>query len=230
MKLKCIITDDEPTAREGLLSYIEKIDFLTVVGECEDAIQLNNMLKTIQPELLFLDIEMPYISGLKLLASLSNPPKVIITTAYDRYAIDGYELDVVDYLLKPISFERFLKAVNKAHYLITAEKEKDEQEYIFFKIDKQFKKVQIKDILYIESLENYVIIHTLLSKEIVRMTLKQIMDSLPQDTFLQIHRSFIVNTDQIQGIDGNMLIIGPEKITIARNLRETVINKLLTGK
>mgnify|MGYP000930755418 CR=1 FL=1 len=131
MEIKCIITDDEPTARAGLTEYVEKIDFLTLVGECEDAIQLNNMLKTVQPDLLFLDIEMPYMSGLQLLSSLRNPPKVIITSAYDRYAIDGYELDVVDYLLKPISFDRFLKAVNKVHNLIGQEQHVDDQKHIF---------------------------------------------------------------------------------------------------
>lgn len=121
MKLKCIITDDEPMARKGLQGYVEKLDFLELVGVCEDAIQLNNILKTQSVDLLFLDIEMPYMSGIDLLASLVNPPKVIITSAYEQYAIKGYDLEVVDYLLKPISFERFLKAVNKVYDLVKSD-------------------------------------------------------------------------------------------------------------
>jgi DNA-binding LytR/AlgR family response regulator len=228
MEIKCIITDDEPTARAGLTEYVDKIDFLTLVGECEDAIQLNNMLKTVQPDLLFLDIEMPYMSGLQLLSSLRNPPKVIITSAYDRYAIDGYELDVVDYLLKPISFHRFLKAVNKVHNLIGQEQHVDDQKHIFVRTDKQLKKVVLNDILFIESMENYVLIHTAGSKEVVRMALKQLLDILPQKNFLQVHRSYIVNTHHVQGIDGNTLVIGQYKITVARNLRDRVFDILLS--
>lgn len=228
MEIKCIITDDEPTARAGLIEYVEKIDFLTLVGECEDAIQLNNMLSTVQPDLLFLDIEMPYMSGLQLLSSLRNPPKVIITSAYDRYAIEGYELDVVDYLLKPISFDRFLKSVNKVHNLIEQEQQVDDQKPIFVRTDKQLKKVVLNDILFIESMENYVLIHTVNSKEVVRMTLKQLLDILPQKNFLQVHRSFIVNIHHVQGIDGNTLIVGQHKITVARSLRDQVFDILLS--
>ena len=121
-QVKCVITDDEPTACEGLQRYVEKVDFLSLMGVCEDTMQLNTLLQTEQPDLLFLDIEMPYLSGLELLASLAHPPHVIITSAYEQYALKGYELDVTDYLLKPISFDRFLKAVNKVHGLLQQEK------------------------------------------------------------------------------------------------------------
>ena len=110
MNINCVITDDEPVARKGLQSYVEKVDFLTLTGVCEDAIQLNTLLKEQQPDLLFLDIEMPYLSGLDLLSTLANPPKVVITSAYEQYALKGYELDVADYLLKPISYADFLAA------------------------------------------------------------------------------------------------------------------------
>ena len=113
MKIKCVITDDEPIARKGLRGYIEKTDFLTLTGECENALQLNELLKKEQPELLFMDIEMPYINGIDFLSGIHNPPKVIITSAYEQYALKGYELNVTDYLLKPIPFDRFLKAVNR---------------------------------------------------------------------------------------------------------------------
>ncbi|MDD2436104.1 MAG: LytTR family DNA-binding domain-containing protein [Massilibacteroides sp.] len=230
MEIRCIITDDEPTARAGLLEYVGKVNFLTLVGECEDAVQLNNMLSTVQPDLLFLDIEMPYISGLQLLSSLKNPPKVIITSAYDRYAIDGYELNVIDYLLKPISFERFLKAVNKVYDLIDNESKSDPYAHIFVKTDRQLKKILLNDILFVESMENYVLIYTINSKEIVRMTLRQLFELLPHKYFLQVHRSYIVNLNHVQGIEGNILNIRSYKITIARNFRDIVFNKLLSGR
>ena len=160
-QVKCVITDDEPTACEGLQRYVEKVDFLSLMGVCEDTMQLNTLLQTEQPDLLFLDIEMPYLSGLELLASLAHPPHVIITSAYEQYALKGYELDVTDYLLKPISFDRFLKAVNKVHGLLQQEKWPDEaNNFIFVRSDRQMHKVLFKDILVVEGLENYVCIYT----------------------------------------------------------------------
>lgn len=143
MKIKCIITDDEPIARKGLRSYVDKFPFLTLIGECEDAIQLNTMLKTVQADLIFLDIEMPYLSGLDLLSGIKNPPKVIVVSAYEQYALKGYELDVVDYLLKPVTPERFAKAINKVYNLVEKETESkdDKSNYIFVKSDKQLKKI-----------------------------------------------------------------------------------------
>ncbi|MCC8153646.1 MAG: LytTR family DNA-binding domain-containing protein [Tannerellaceae bacterium] len=229
MKIKCIITDDEPMARKGLRRYIEKIDFLTVIGECEDAIQLNSMLKTTHADLLFLDIEMPEMTGLELLSNLSNPPKVIIVSAYEQYALKGYEFNVVDYLLKPVSFERFLKSVNRIHDQLQAE-QKEEAGYIFVKSDKQLKKIHFKDILFIESMENYVIIQTISSREIVYTTLKQIYESLPQKDFRQTHRSYIVNLQQVNAIDGNQLNIHTYKIPIARNFRDTILNLILNNR
>jgi DNA-binding LytR/AlgR family response regulator len=229
MEIKCIITDDEPIAREGLRSYIEKLNFLTIVGECENAIELNNLLKTEQPDLLFIDIEMPHISGLELLSSLRTPPKVIVVSAYEQYAIKGYELDVVDYLLKPVTFDRFVKAVNKVHDVLMQETKNQSDEFIFVKSDKLYKKIFLKNILFIESMENYIIIYTGESKEIVYTTLKQILQSLPDKTFLQVHRSYIVNTNQIKAIEGNQLVIGKHKIPIARNSREEIFNTILNS-
>ncbi|KKB56625.1 LytR/AlgR family response regulator transcription factor [Parabacteroides gordonii] len=227
MKIKCIITDDEPVAREGLQSYVEKVDFLALTGVCEDAIQLNTLLKTEQPDLLFLDIEMPYLSGLDLLATLSNPPKVIITSAYEQYALKGYELDVTDYLLKPISFERFLKAVNKVHDLLQKETAPAAEEFLFVKSDKQMKKVFLKDILFIEGLENYICIYTASDKILVHSTMKNIYNSLPESDFIQTHRSFIVNIHHVSLIEGNILNIAGHEIPIARNYRETVLARII---
>ena len=230
MKIKCIVTDDEPIAREGLCGYIERIDCLSLTGKCEDALQLNAMLKTQEPDLLFLDIEMPYLSGLDLLSSIHNPPKVIITSAYEKYALKGYELDVTDYLLKPISFDRFVKAVNKVYHLLEKESGENSREYLFVKSGKQLKKIFLEDILFIESMENYVNVFTTSSKEVVYSTLKLFLESLPGDHFLQVHRSYVVNIKQIHSIEGNMLHIAARKIPVARNLREQVFNMILNNK
>lgn len=229
MKIKCIITDDEPMARKGLRRYIERIDFLTLIGECEDAIQLNTLLKTGQADLLFLDIEMPEMTGLELLSNLTNPPKVIIVSAYEQYALKGYEFNVADYLLKPVSFDRFMKSVNRIHDLLQTE-QKEENNYIFVKSDKQLKKILFNDILFIESMENYVVIQTVSCKEVVYTTLKQLYESLPQHIFQQIHRSYIVNMEKVAAIDGNQLTIPPYKIPVARNFRDTVFNLILNNR
>lgn len=147
----------------------------------------------------------------------------------NKGACKGYELDVVDYLLKPVSFERFLKAVNKVHDLFS-KVQREDCDYIFVKSDKQFKKIQFKDILFVESMENYVVIQTVSSKEVVYTTLKQLYESLPQDVFQQTHRSYIVNIQKITAIDGNQLIISPYKIAIARNFREHIFNLILNNR
>ena len=229
MKIKCIVTDDEPIARKGICSYMEKIDYLSLIGECEDALQLNILLKTEQPDLLFLDIEMPYLSGLDLLSSIKNPPKVIITSAYEKYALKGYELDVVDYLLKPVTFERFVKAVDKVYHIFEKDSSKNTNEYVFVKSGKQLKKIFFEDILFVESMENYVNIFTISTKEVVYSTLKLLLESLPGDIFLQVHRSYIVNINHIQSIEGNILHVADCEIPIARKLREQVFNVILNN-
>jgi len=230
MKIKCIVTDDEPFAREGLCDYIKEIDYLELIGECEDAMQLNALLKVEQPDLIFLDIEMPLLSGLDYLASIQNPPKVIITSAYEKYALKGYELDVVDYLLKPIPFERFMKAVEKVYTILEKESSENADNYIFIKSDKLLKKVLLEDILFIESMENYVTIVTNSSKEIVKSTMKCFLESLHNERFLQVHRSYAVNLKHIQSIEGNMLNVASYKIPVARNLREQVFNIILNNR
>lgn len=229
MEIKCIITDDEPMARKGLRGYIEKIDFLSLVGECEDAIQLNTMLKAQQVDLVFLDIEMPEITGLEFLSNITDSPKVIIVSAYEQYALKGYEFEVVDYLLKPVSFQRFFKSANRVHDLLQRE-QKEMPDYIFVKTNKQLKKILFKDILFIESMENYVVIQTISSKELVYTTLKQFYESLPQHVFRQTHRSYIVNLENVIAIDGNQLNINSYKIPIARNFRDEIYNLILNNR
>jgi len=230
IEITCIITDDEPIARKGLRGYIEKIGSLKLIGECEDVFQLNDRIRISPPDLLFLDIEMPYLSGIDFLASARRPPYVIITSAYEKYALRGYEFDVVDYLLKPITFERFLKSINKVQDLFSERSQSPQEDHIFVKSDKLIKKLPLNDILYIESLENYVIIHRKESREIVYTTLKGLLQSLPEDRFLQVHRSYIIQSRHVESIEGNMLHINGHTIPVARNLREKVFHILLNNR
>ncbi len=230
MKLKCIITDDEPIARKGLQNYVERIDFLELVGVCEDAIQLNNQLKSQQADLLFLDIEMPYMTGIELLNSLSNPPKVIITSAYAEYAIKGYDLEVSDYLLKPISFDRFLKAVNKAYDQLISSQTPVVQDYLFVKTSLKLEKIRFNDMRFIEGVENYVAIYTSDGKIITHTTLRTILQKLPPERFVQVHKSYLVNIDKIDSIEGNLLGIGKNKIPLSRTYKETALEIILKNK
>ncbi len=230
MKLKCIITDDEPIARKGLQSYVERIDFLELVGVCEDAIQLNNQLKSQQADLLFLDIEMPYMTGIELLNSLSNPPKVIITSAYAEYAIKGYDLEVSDYLLKPISFERFLKAVNKVYDQLISSQTPVVQDYLFVKTSLKLEKIRFNDMRFIEGVENYVAIYTSDGKIITHTTLRTILQKLPPERFVQVHKSYLVNIDKIDSIEGNLLGIGKNKIPLSRTYKEAALEIILKNK
>lgn len=227
VKIRCIITDDEPMARKGLQGYIEKIDFLELVAVCEDGIQLGNVLKEQPVDLIFLDIEMPYLSGIELLSGLTNPPKVIIVSAYAQYALKGYELDVVDYLLKPVSLERFMKAVNKVYDWYVKERPDDSHlTSIFVKTTQKYEKVDFTDILFIEALDNYITIQTVRKKLITHSTLHTFIKKLPRDKFVQIHKSFVVNVDKVTSLEGNLLGIDNYKLPVSKNYR-TEIKELL---
>ena len=176
MTIKCVITDDEPFARKGLQGYIERIDFLQLAGVCEDALQLNALLKAQQIDLIFLDIEMPYMTGIEFLKTQSNPPKIIFTTAYEKYAIQGFDLDVLDYLLKPVSFERFFKAANKAYEYFQVQQSVSGSfsDYMFVKADNKLEKIQLADILFVEDMENYISIQSRERKIMSHLTLTSI--------------------------------------------------------
>ncbi|MDQ1151817.1 two-component system LytT family response regulator [Sphingobacterium zeae] len=238
MEIKCAILDDEPFARKGIASYIAKIDFLKLVVECEDAIELSQYLRLHPLDLIFLDIEMPEISGLDYIASLSNPPKIIVVSAYEKYALRGYELEVVDYLLKPVPFERFFKAANRAFDVLcnTAPSAgvlaNPQEAHIFLKVDKQLKKIFIQDILFVQSMGNYVVVHTSGTREVTYCSLQQMISMLPAQHFIACHRSYLVNKSKIAIIEGNQLHVGEYKIPIARNLRDDVMAAILniTGR
>jgi DNA-binding LytR/AlgR family response regulator len=208
--IRVIIVDDEPLALDVLETYIEKTPDLTLVRSCANALEARDALQNEQIDLMFLDIQMPQITGIDFLKSLNNPPLVIFTTAYPNYAVEGFELDALDYLLKPISFDRFLKAVNRAVEQIKLHKQAEAEmvageDYFFVKADKKLVKVNHADILYIEGLKDYVIIRLEASRVITLQTMKSLEDKLPQQKFRRIHRSFIVNIDKIHAIIGNMV-------------------------
>jgi DNA-binding LytR/AlgR family response regulator len=228
VKIRCIITDDEPMARKGLQGYIEKIDFLELVAVCEDGIQLGNVLKEQPAVLIFLDIEMPYLSGLELLSGLTNPPKVIIVSAYEQYALKGYELDVVDYLLKPVSFERFMKAVNKVYDWYVKEKPDESQPTsIFVKTTLKYEKVDFADILFVEALDNYIAIQTVRKKLVTHSSLSSFLNNLPRDKFVQIHKSFVVNFEKVTSLEGNLLGIDNYKLPVSKSYRAEIRERLL---
>ena len=227
-KISCIITDDEPFARKGLQGYVEKIGFFDLKGVCEDAIQLSDMLQKQSVDLLFLDIQMPHITGVEFLRAMRNPPKVIFTTAYQQYAIDGFELDVMDYLLKPIPYERFLKAAWKARdYFALREQPESAVPYIFVKANGKLEKITFNEILFIEGMENYVAIYLENKKIVTHATIKSLLEKLPSKQFIQTHKSYVIASDRVDTIEGNTLHIGQYKVPMSKYLREEVLGQLV---
>lgn len=230
-KIRCVVTDDEPFARKGLQGYIEQIDFLELKGVCENALELNSLLKKESVDLLFLDIEMPYVTGIDFLKNITSPPKVIFTTAYEKYALQGFELEVLDYLLKPISFERFMRAANKAFdYFRGQQAPASGEDYIFVKADSKLEKIHFSDILFIEALENYVAIYSGEKKIIAHLTLKMLQDKLPHGAFIQPHKSYIVSIGKISSIEGNILHVLHYQVPISKYQKEEIMEKIVNSK
>jgi DNA-binding LytR/AlgR family response regulator len=227
--MNVILVDDEPLAQEIVETHIGKFPNLNLVAKCSNAVEALNALKENDIDLMFLDIQMPQISGIDFLKTLPNPPKVILTTAFSEYAMDGYDLNVLDYLLKPISFDRFAKAVNKAisQEPKTAEAEpshsRESADYIFVKADKKLIKIHFNDIFYIEGLKDYVILHTPTGRVVTLQTMKSLETKLPQDLFMRVHRSYIVNLNNITIIEGNTIQIGKKIIPIGKNYKDALL-------
>lgn len=235
--IKVIIVDDEPLAQDVLETYIDKIPDLELVAKCSNAFEANENLKEHDIDLMFLDIQMPQLTGIDFLKTLTTPPLVIFTTAYPNYAIEGFELNALDYLLKPISVDRFMKAVNKAIEQIELQRkdlknsagkvEEIGPDYFFVKADKKLVKVKFDDIIYIEGLKDYVIIRMDDSRVITLQTMKSLEDKLPSDIFRRIHRSYIVNVDRINAVVGNMIEVlekgKPKHLPIGKNYREDLL-------
>ena len=236
-KINCLIVDDEPPALDVLKKYIGSIQNLELAGTCADAVEALNFLRMQTIDLLFVDIQMPNLLGTDLIRTLKNPPKVIFTTAFRKYAVDGFELDAVDYLLKPISFERFLKAVNKV--MVTSFKTSEANEtlarqpnnhysFINLRADRKNIKVSLDDILYVESLKDYIKVVTVTKNIITKQTISSIEDHLPKTNFVRTHRSFIVAINKIESFTNDTIEIAKQELPISRMYRHEV-EKVLKG-
>lgn len=238
MKLKCLVVDDEPLAREVIISHIQKIDGLELVAECDHALKAFDILKKESVDLIFLDIQMPKLTGIEFIKVLNPNAQIIFTTAYREYAIESYELNVADYLLKPVSFQRFLKAVNKVlnvqqdESLVATESDslRSDEAHIFLKADRKMVKVYLKDILYIESLKDYVRIK-LMGREVISLQkISFLEEKLPEDCFMRVHRSFIVPLKRIDAFSNNAIEVGGVEIPIGRNYKDKVLEQLNSSK
>ena len=231
--MNCIIIDDEPMARNGLREYIGEVDFLKLLGEFEHPLKAMDLMGKQTIDLIFLDIQMPKITGTDFLKSLHQPPLIIFTTAFPDYALQGYELNAVDYLLKPFSFDRFLKAVMKAKTLqskASMVEQENADEYFYIKSDNAIFKIRLDEILFVEALQNYIAIHTIQKKYVCYLTFKAVLDKLLPLQFIQTHKSFIVSPTKVDSVSGNEMKIGLHQVPISRNLKDEVMEKLLKGK
>ena len=230
MKLSCIVVDDEQLARSLLEDFTGKVSFLDLVGTFKNPLDAMSYLQQHEVDLMFLDIQMPDLTGIELLKSLSQPPQVILTTAYSEYALDGYELNVCDYLLKPFSFNRFLQAVNKAAEVIKLKKAPSSsriEPYITIHADHKIFRVPVQDILYIEGLKEYVSYYTKSGQRIIALqSLKNIERDLEDVHFIRVHRSYIVPIEKINALEGNQLRIDGKLIPIGRSYKDQVLKKV----
>lgn len=233
MKTKCLIVDDEPLARELIRGHIQKLENFEVVDECDNAMKAMSALRNHHVDLMFLDIKMPQMTGIDFLKTLKRPPRVIITTAFSQFALDGFELDVVDYLMKPITFERFFKAVNK--YFQTAQPDnveldagngRSEDAYIYVKENKRIIKIYLKEIHFIEGLNEYIRIHTDSGRVVVKSSLQSIENKLPSESFLRIHKSYIISIPRIRAFNATTIELDNAKLRIGRNYKNQVFSAL----
>lgn len=238
--MNCVIIDDEPLAREGLASYVREIDFLQLTGTCKNPVELMKLLDEHPIDLIFLDIQMPKMNGIDFLKIVQKPPLVIITTAFPTYALEGFQLNVLDYLLKPITFDRFFQSVNKAkdyYQLLTksnvsvdvppAAKPAD---YFFIKSGSKYEKICFEDILYVEAMQNYITIYTRKGKYVTLLYLKNLEQNLDPKAFIRVHKSYIVAIHQIEGIEGNEIFIQSHRIPISRNYHDQVLEQVVRSK
>ncbi len=232
MKIRCLLVDDEPPALAVLRSHIAAVPMLEVVAQCHNAIAAFEALQKHPVDLMFLDVKMPQLTGTDFLRSLRNPPRVILTTAYRDYALDGYDLDIVDYLLKPISLDRFLRAIQKVYRLestppatVPAPRETTHAEtdrFLYFRADRKMVKVMVDEILYVESLKDYVRIVTAARQIVAKQTITSLEEMLPEDAFLRIHRSFIVARNRIDSFSPNHVEVGGKELPIGRHYKHDV--------
>ena len=236
MKIKCIIIDDEPLAVSVIKNHLSEFQNMELLATFNTPIAALPIIERKEVDVIFLDINMPKMSGLEFLKSLKNKPHIVITTAYREYAVESFDLDVLDYLVKPIPFGRFLKAINKITNQVQLEKEivKDnplkEEAFIFLKVDKKLMKIKLNDILYIESLKDYIKVITTLGDYLVHKSMTSISEELPQENFLRIHRSFTIAISKITSVEGNSIEIANKRIPIGRNYLQFAKQKIFNKK
>ena len=229
--IRCLIIEDEPLAQNVLKKYIEELPSLELVSVCNDALEAQGIIQSKNIQLIFLDINLPKLSGINFLKTLPQPPPVIFTTAYSEFAVEGFELDAIDYLLKPFSFERFLKAVNKAsaktgQAINVAGEEKNAGDFIFLKADKKVYKIDLEDILYAEATGDYVKVVTKDGQYMANVTLKKLLEELPAHAFIRVHKSFIISASKIKFFEGNYVKVGNTDIPIGAAYREEIFARL----
>lgn len=220
MKINCIAIEDEPLALKKIKGFIEQVDYLNLLEGFNNAVDAIGYLKKNTVDLIFLDIRMKKLSGIQFLESLQIKPKVIITSAYDEYALKGYELNVFDYLLKPFTFERFLKSVDKVYNQLSEIASKNSNEFIFVKTEYRIEKIEIKDILYIQGMKDYLQIHTLDKKIMILQTFRNLLEILSDVDFQRVHYSFIVSISKIENIERNRIRIGKDLIPISDSYKD----------
>lgn len=239
-KISCLVVDDEELARDLLENYIGRLPHLTLLGKCRDPFEALNVLSSQPVDLLFLDIQMPGMTGMEFMRTLKNKPLVIFTTAYSEFAIESYNVDATDYLLKPFAFERFVQAVNKTTDILALRKAATgsptpssqvaapaAKDFILVKSEHKVHRLRFEDISYVEGMREYVAYHTPNGRILSLNSLKSLEEELPNDQFLRIHKSYIVSMGKIAAIEGNQVVIGKEKLPIGASYREVVMAKLL---
>jgi DNA-binding LytR/AlgR family response regulator len=232
MKWKCIIVDDEPVARKILEEYIADVDYLELSGKAENPLKASTLLDSEDIDIMFLDINMPKMTGIEFLKTSPTLPITIMTSAYSDYAVESFELDVLDYLVKPFAFERFVKACSKARdYIRLLQKGVPVTEnYFFVKCNGIIEKVHYEELIWVEARQNYVVLHTESRKFVVYLTMKSISEQLPEHLFLKIHKSTIINVSRIKSVEGNVINMGSCSVVISQNLYEEVMKKVLKGR
>jgi two-component system LytT family response regulator len=233
--MNCIVIDDEPLAREGLESYIRKVGFLKLMDSFENPLLATERLGEGKTDLIFLDIHMPHLTGIEFLRQQKNPPLVIFHTAYPNFALEGYQLDVMDYLVKPVTFDRFYKAVTKAYeyHQLQQKAQNSQQEirqaddFFFVKCDGRYEKVVVEEILYIEAMQNYSLIQTIRQKYMTLMPLKSFEEMLSAEKFSRVQKSYIVALDKIESLAGNEIKVGGKVIPLGKQQREELFNRLI---
>lgn len=232
--MQCLVIDDEPLAREGIINFIERLDFLQVAGSCSSAMEASSHVQKGHIDLLFLDINMPYLSGLEFLESLEHPPLTILTTAYSEYALEGFRLQIVDYLLKPITFKRFYQAALKArqfHLMTSTPRHPDPIDtFLYVRQGDSFQKISWVDILYIEGMQNYAKLHFKDRELVIHQTMISLEATLPRDNFFRVHKSFLINIAHIDSVTGGRVFINGQELPISRNRREDLLKEVVYTK